>query len=213
MLALGNTNSGIACVSSNVAGATVGGPAPEARNVISGNNIGIWLSQTNGQNVIQGNYIGTTADGASPLGNYDGIHMNVGGIQLIGASAGEEHHRVQRLAGVCDRNGGSKNRIAATRSTTTPLSASTSTSPARFQRPLDADGRSMSSELPISSRSAPGTAGSGSSASSQAQQHGLHDLRPGLYSTRRAPTSRLVEGEPTSAPRSHDRPTATRPST
>ncbi len=49
----------------------VGGTAPAARNVISGNSIGLGIF-TSG-NVIQGNFIGTKRDGLSPLGNNGGV--------------------------------------------------------------------------------------------------------------------------------------------
>ncbi|HXG64261.1 MAG TPA: right-handed parallel beta-helix repeat-containing protein, partial [Blastocatellia bacterium] len=56
-------------------GNTVGGTAPGAGNVISGNRgDGILLTMGATGNQIQGNFIGTQADGASPLGNTgDGI--------------------------------------------------------------------------------------------------------------------------------------------
>ncbi len=47
---------------------TIGGPTPEDRNVISGNETGIRIDQCDGV-VISGNYIGTDASGTSPLGN------------------------------------------------------------------------------------------------------------------------------------------------
>jgi hypothetical protein len=50
----------------------IGGTAPSARNVISGNaNVALFVA-TSG-NIIQGNFIGTQRDGRSPLGNYQGI--------------------------------------------------------------------------------------------------------------------------------------------
>jgi titin len=62
-------NSGIACESvSN----TIGGVQAGAGNLISGNfNAGVVLSE--GDNLLQGNYIGTNAAGTAALGNYDGI--------------------------------------------------------------------------------------------------------------------------------------------
>ena len=50
----------------------IGGTAPSARNVISGNgNVALFVA-TSG-NIIQGNFIGTQRDGRNPLGNHQGI--------------------------------------------------------------------------------------------------------------------------------------------
>jgi CSLREA domain-containing protein len=58
-------------------GTTVGGGAAAARNVISGNHIGVEVSPGATGNDIQGNYIGTAADGTSAVGNrFDGIDVN-----------------------------------------------------------------------------------------------------------------------------------------
>ncbi len=114
MVALPNTQSGITCASGAPA-TTVGGTGAGDGNVISGNNLGIWLSQFNSPNVIQGNLIGTTADGTGPLGNLDGIHMNVGGDAntIGGLGAGEANViAYNRRAGVfVTTNGGSRNLI------------------------------------------------------------------------------------------------------
>jgi hypothetical protein len=60
----------------NVYGGTIGGTAPGAGNLISGNQIGIDGSVDNGANeVIQGNLIGTDATGTTALGNSEGIHL------------------------------------------------------------------------------------------------------------------------------------------
>jgi CSLREA domain-containing protein len=73
--ALGNGSHGVAIPAAP--GNTIGGTTPGMRNVISGNaGLGISISQSSTGNVIQGNYIGTQADGISPLGN--GFH----GVQL-----------------------------------------------------------------------------------------------------------------------------------
>jgi uncharacterized repeat protein (TIGR01451 family)/CSLREA domain-containing protein len=51
------------------AGNTIGGPAPEARNVISGNsNTGVNAFEATGT-VVQGNYVGTSASGDAAVGN------------------------------------------------------------------------------------------------------------------------------------------------
>lgn len=61
---------------------TVGGRVPAARNVISGNlNCGIVLARTagigaNGENSLEGNYIGTDVGGSFALPNGDGVCVN-----------------------------------------------------------------------------------------------------------------------------------------
>jgi S-layer homology domain len=51
---------------------TIGGPLPADRNLVSGNNTGMELRRFPGS-LIQGNLVGTTASGDTPLGNIDGI--------------------------------------------------------------------------------------------------------------------------------------------
>ena len=66
-MALPNGGAGVAVTgaSSN----TVGGPAPGARNVISGNGGGVRIGDGAGDNRLQGNFIGTDATGTARLGN------------------------------------------------------------------------------------------------------------------------------------------------
>ncbi len=94
---------------------TIGGTVSGAGNVISGNGIGIFLSQSNTNHVVFGNRIGTTADGNGPLGNGDGIVMNVGGdTTTIGGFAPGESNVIafNSASGVIvTTNGGSKNEI------------------------------------------------------------------------------------------------------
>ena len=90
--AIGGSSAGINITSNNH---TIGGLVPEARNVISGNSIGIQLgffSFTVG-NVIQGNFIGLNAAGTGPLPNIQqGIAINsavnntIGGPQIEAAN-------------------------------------------------------------------------------------------------------------------------------
>jgi hypothetical protein len=55
----------------------VGGTTAAARNVISGNRYGVDINTSGINNSVQGNFIGTQADGISPLGNTeDGIVVN-----------------------------------------------------------------------------------------------------------------------------------------
>ena len=62
--------------------ARVGGDTPAARNVISGNGSGILIVSSGA--IIQGNLIGTQANGQDPLGNGAGIEIN-GAQNLVGA--------------------------------------------------------------------------------------------------------------------------------
>jgi titin len=86
--ALGNGTIG---VSIGAAGNTVGGAAPGARNVISSNGgfgLDLFGNQSSG-NLVQGNFLGTTADGITPLGNGEGGVLLNGGSHnnTVGGSA------------------------------------------------------------------------------------------------------------------------------
>ena len=113
MLGLGNTDSGVVCANFGGAGTTIGGSGPGEGNVISGNGRGIWLSQGNTVNIVQGNKIGVNAAGTGPLGNSDGIFTNVGGNDNIigGIGAGEANEIAYNgAAGILfTTNGGSEN--------------------------------------------------------------------------------------------------------
>ncbi|MGH3145206.1 MAG: hypothetical protein ACRDTR_05330, partial [Rubrobacter sp.] len=68
---------------------TVGGPEPEMRNVISGNDeSGVLISGdgTTG-NAVEGNYVGTTADGTADLGNLFGVYVFDASDNTIGGTA------------------------------------------------------------------------------------------------------------------------------
>jgi CSLREA domain-containing protein len=80
---------------------TIGGTTPAARNVVSGHSTwGISLGGNN--NVVQGNYIGTTADGTGELGN--GITgVLVGGANnSIGGTAGGAGNVIAYSGVTCD---------------------------------------------------------------------------------------------------------------
>src|ERR1043166_1005265 len=65
----------------------IGGSAPGARNVISGNHIACAVGSGN---AVQGNFIGTDASGTLPRGNFYGIHLAESANCLIGGTnAGE----------------------------------------------------------------------------------------------------------------------------
>jgi titin len=82
-VALGNGRYGINLNGSNN---TIGGAAPGARNVISGNaSDGIDFTG-GGNDVVTGNYLGTDITGTAALGNLDGMTINTSG-NLIGGEA------------------------------------------------------------------------------------------------------------------------------
>ena len=57
-------------LNNSAASNTIGGTDPLARNVISGNTYGIWITGVGTNNhLIQGNYIGTNAAGTAPVAN------------------------------------------------------------------------------------------------------------------------------------------------
>jgi uncharacterized repeat protein (TIGR01451 family) len=80
-VALGNKNAGISIGASNN---TVGGTMPGTGNLISGNGDGVLIA--NAGNLIQGNLIGTKADGTSPLGNLDDGLVISGSNNTIGGT-------------------------------------------------------------------------------------------------------------------------------
>jgi len=66
---------------------TIGGTTPGARNVISGNTVGIQLlGATATRNLIQGNFIGLGSDGKKPLGNHTGIFLDAASNNTIGGT-------------------------------------------------------------------------------------------------------------------------------
>ena len=86
--AIGNSAHGILDFTLNV---LIGGATPAERNVISGNGLhGVAINWFN--NTVKGNYIGTTSDGLSPLGNAgDGVRVygNNSGNVIGGTGAGD----------------------------------------------------------------------------------------------------------------------------
>ncbi len=89
-------------LSNSASGNTIGGTLPAHRNIISGNDFrGVSIATSSTANTVSGNYIGTTADGLSALGNQSGIelvssahHNTVGGSasgagNLISGNAGD----------------------------------------------------------------------------------------------------------------------------
>ena len=70
-------NSGSGVLIDGAPSNTVGGTAPEARNLISGNARGVWIKDAEATgNLVLGNYIGTDVNGAADLGNSsDGVFI------------------------------------------------------------------------------------------------------------------------------------------
>ena len=90
--ALGNGQLGVAVSGAGTSNNTIGGTAPEARNVLSGsihnNGVGIFGGAT--ANVVEGNYIGTDGSGAVALGNaVNGVSVSDAGTSnnTIGGTA------------------------------------------------------------------------------------------------------------------------------
>jgi hypothetical protein len=66
---------------------TVGGTTAAVRNIISGNAVGVGISQVNG-NFVLGNYIGTKASGAAVLANTkDGVRLDTANNNTVGGTA------------------------------------------------------------------------------------------------------------------------------
>ncbi|HEU4872435.1 MAG TPA: SBBP repeat-containing protein [Pyrinomonadaceae bacterium] len=90
MRSLGTTVVGINIISS---GNLIGGVVAGARNVISGNFIGIQIETFSGPgvgNLIQGNFIGVNAPGTGPLGNFQqGIAISAASNNTIGGTQNE----------------------------------------------------------------------------------------------------------------------------
>jgi hypothetical protein len=87
-IALANDGAGVWLTAAG-AGNMVGGTVPADRNIISGNGDGVYLSGATSGSTISGNYIGTTADGLSALGNSgSGVNISQGSNNnTIGGSA------------------------------------------------------------------------------------------------------------------------------
>jgi surface protein len=83
---IGNGQSGVEI--QNAPGNTVGGTVPEARNVISGNKKGIYISSAAATgNFVEGNFIGTDVTGSQDLGNtVEGVWINRTSDNTIGGS-------------------------------------------------------------------------------------------------------------------------------
>jgi hypothetical protein len=66
----------------------IGGTTSAARNIISGNGDGIYLTSAATGNTVEGNYIGTNKDGSGSLPNGNGLYINGAAKNFIGGSTG-----------------------------------------------------------------------------------------------------------------------------
>ncbi len=64
----------------------IGGEDPGARNVISGNNVGVAINSGSMNNRILGNYIGVNASGTAAIGNDEGVRIIFTSNNTIGGS-------------------------------------------------------------------------------------------------------------------------------
>ncbi len=76
---------------------TIGGTTPAARNLISGNSSEGLSIGGNGGNTIQGNLIGTRANGTDPMGNHEGVEI-ASPNNTIGNSTGNDEAGANLIA-------------------------------------------------------------------------------------------------------------------
>ena len=75
-------------IAEGVSGNLIGGTTVHARNVISGNVIGVHIHNGSTGNVVEGNYIGTTPDGLGAFANNTGIQIDeAAGNNTVGGTA------------------------------------------------------------------------------------------------------------------------------
>ncbi|WP_235116465.1 putative Ig domain-containing protein [Desmonostoc muscorum] len=90
-------------------GNIIGGTVPGARNIISGNQLGVYI-QEGGKNQILGNYIGTDVTGTLALGNNNGIRVNDSPNNIIGGLTASERNVISsNVVGVYVINANSTN--------------------------------------------------------------------------------------------------------
>jgi titin len=84
---LGNNGEGVLII--GAPGNTIGGTASGARNVISGNGVGVWIDSDGASgNQVLGNFIGTDVTGTAGLGNYgQGVWIYHASNNMIGGTA------------------------------------------------------------------------------------------------------------------------------
>jgi CSLREA domain-containing protein len=93
-VALGNARNGVLIL--QVPNCTIGGTTAGARNLVSGNNSGIYiLGGSAAGNVVEGNYIGTDITGTVDLGNAgNGVNIHGGVDNTIGGATEGAHNLI-----------------------------------------------------------------------------------------------------------------------
>jgi titin len=97
---IGNTCAGVV-IETGATANTVGGTSAVAANVISDNGYGVVLSDTGtSKNVVEGNFLGTDANGTARLGNLLGVLLENGaGGNTVGGTAGGAGNTIAFNAG------------------------------------------------------------------------------------------------------------------
>jgi hypothetical protein len=91
---VGNGNNGVHIVYGS--GTVVGGLTSSARNIISGNQAGVYLENTVTGVLIEGNYIGTDVRGFKAIGNqYDGVLLS-GTLNTVGGTTAKAANLISR---------------------------------------------------------------------------------------------------------------------
>jgi titin len=93
---------------------TIGGTTPAARNIISGNEYGVYIFDNSYLNIIQGNYIGTDITGSKPLGNGEQGYISGDKVTTIPAILNTIGGSVPGAGNLISNNGGDGIEISGT---------------------------------------------------------------------------------------------------
>jgi hypothetical protein len=98
-LARPNSNGVFAEFNTPTSGMRIGGTTPAARNVISGNLVGIYF-QSGANHVVQGNFIGTNRTGTAAVANGTAIDVQQSDDVLIGGTTVQERNIIANITGI-----------------------------------------------------------------------------------------------------------------